>query len=390
MTGTPGGGLGRSSPEPDDINEHLDDIAAELSSEARFREPSAAERAQHSSSPAPNPTRRRRDARIAAKLREPILSHSERAALRTPKVAREKKRRSRRRSKFVAGAVILVAVAIAAVLVLVVPKLLLPAHRGGSPATVGSRAGVSPRQPAFTTADPFAGTPAENFANGASGIVPPAAKRVGIYSAAQVKNSYLTVRRMLIAANLNRTVLAGGSPTAFSALLIATQRAQFWRDLNKSGRDKTGHARSSRDYVTSFSPNTTVLVGSTIKVHGFMAATPAHEGPTPVLRIRADYLFVYPVQRAAGPPSTRLRIVQRMILTVDFAAWDDPGGALEPFISRLVALPAGVQCGVEDGFLHPGFPSASVHETQPPGPAINPYDQSIQPSNQTCRGTTGT
>jgi hypothetical protein len=53
-------------------------------------------------------------------------------------------------------------------------------------------------------ADPFAGTPAENWANGESGIVIPAAKPVGSFTAAQVMKAYQTTRQLLIAANLDK------------------------------------------------------------------------------------------------------------------------------------------------------------------------------------------
>jgi hypothetical protein len=74
---------GSSSPDPDDINNRLAEIAAELAAEAKFKEPTAAERARAAvgpaRSPAPpvdskpgGPIRRWRNRRLAAELRRPI------------------------------------------------------------------------------------------------------------------------------------------------------------------------------------------------------------------------------------------------------------------------------------------------------------------------------
>jgi hypothetical protein len=82
---TPGG----SSPNSDDINDRLAEIAAELAAEAKFKEPSAAERARRrpgqakpgagrlpepSSAPSKRPGRLRqwRNRRLAAELRRPV------------------------------------------------------------------------------------------------------------------------------------------------------------------------------------------------------------------------------------------------------------------------------------------------------------------------------
>lgn len=68
-------------------------------------------------------------------------------------------------------------------------------------------------------ADPYAGTPADQWANGAAGIVLPAARPIGGFTTAQVESAHQTTRKLLIAADLDKTTLLGGAPTAFADLL---------------------------------------------------------------------------------------------------------------------------------------------------------------------------
>jgi hypothetical protein len=272
-------------------------------------------------------------------------------------------------------------------------RLHLGAHStakpDNTPVTNASTAAPLPTvtPPPFTVSDPFAGSPAEGYADGAAGIAIPAAHVVGGYSAAQVRAAYITVQKLLIAGHLNHRVLAGGSPTAFLRLLIPTERSWFDRHLGWQGLDRRGDIRSSRAWLTSFDPGTTALVGNVIKVHGSMTAAAGRSGHTPVLSIRADYLFVYPIQQAGGQPSTRMRIVARTVLTVQFATWNDPGGSLEPWVASAPGGPAGILCGFSDGFVHPAFPGGPTNTVKPSGTPIDPYDQSSPPSTHGCHPT---
>ena len=112
--------------------------------------------------------------------------------------------------------------------------------------------------------DPFAGTPANSWANGAAGIVITAAKPVGQFTAAQVEAAYQTSRKLLIAGDLNRPTLLGGPPTAFADLLTSQQRAKFLGGLNKKGAEG-GNPLSTRRWVMSFAPGSTQLIGGVIK-----------------------------------------------------------------------------------------------------------------------------
>jgi hypothetical protein len=248
----------------------------------------------------------------------------------------------------------------------------------------------APARPAGPPADPFAGSPADGYADGQAGIVVPAAHAVGSYPAAEVQAAYAETRKLLIASNLDPQTLRGGSPDALASLLTAQQRTFFVSELNKRGVAKQGYELSTRDWVTSFAPGTTQFIGGTIKVNGTMSAAVARDNGRDVLRIHTDYLFAYAVEPPHDPVDW-MRIVDRNYSNVDFATWDDPGGQLEPWLSLWNGGgTAGARCGINDGFVHPAFPSGPPDKVQPSGAPINPYSQTAKPKIKGCFVTTGT
>ncbi len=71
--------------------------------------------------------------------------------------------------------------------------------------------------------DPFSGTPAGGWADGAAG-------------------------------NLDWPTLRGGKPTAFADLLTKEQRATFLAGLRTGALNKDGTQKNTRTWVTSFAP----------------------------------------------------------------------------------------------------------------------------------------
>jgi hypothetical protein len=374
MPGVPGDsddpGQDRSPrPDPDKFDRLLDELTSGTAAPAQFREMSAAER--------------------------------DRQAAR----ARRRLRASRRRGRFRAVAKVCGIIAVVAVLGSGVYALVHVHHSSGAPGaadspgttaaspepggTSGLNGSLGISVPAFTAADPFVGTPAEDYRNGAAGIAVPAAHRVAAFSAAQVAASYLTTRRLLIAANLDQRTLHAGTPTAFARLLAPQLRSYFQRRLGRRGVDKHGYTRSSRGWVVSFAPGTE-LVGPVIKVSGTMRAVPAVDSGRRVLRIHFNFLFVYPVQRP-HQPVTRMRIVVRTEGNADFAQWDDPGGPLQVWwLPGRASGAAGSRCDVHDGFVHPQFPLSAPDRVHPSGTPVDPYDLNGPASRTTCQAVTRT
>jgi hypothetical protein len=239
-------------------------------------------------------------------------------------------------------------------------------------------------------ADPFAGTPADGWADGAAGIVTPPARPVGRFTAAQVAAAYATTRKLLIAANLDRQTLLGGPPTAFAKLLTARQRAQFLGGLNKKGVHKGGYPVSTRKWVASFAPGSAELIGNVIKVHGAMSARSVTESGMVVLAIEVNYIFGYAIERPHDPTDW-MRVLDHQYGSIDFAPWDDPGGALEPW-DRTIIGNAGAQCGTTDGYIHPDYPSDRSVDARESGAAIHPYSTatSVPGGGAVCGRTTGT
>ncbi len=274
-----------------------------------------------------------------------------------------------------------------------ISKLKINGSPDSAPVTNGAlppAVSTAPQSPSPTPAHPFEDTPAASWADGALGIVIPAAHPAGSYSAAQVAAAYRRTKKMLIAADLNKTTLRGGSPDAFANMLIAQQRTSFIHHLDETGHTVNGFQKSSRTWVASFAPHTTQFVGTVIKVHGTMHAVTGREGTFHVLRVHTDYIFAYAVDQP-GRPSTLTRIVLRDVVDVDFGAYTDPGGPLEPFWRPEGGGASGARCDVQDGFIHPQFPDGSPDKVKPTGKRIHPYDQSTPPPKTgKCLATTGT
>lgn len=388
MSGSPG-----DPSSPDELERKIKELEADLvkkAKKAKFTEPSAAERA---SKPV-TPQLGWRDARKARKLRKPVPQPppTPPAWRASPPSAPTASTRRRARSLLIALAVIVCLAGAVAGLV----KLNRPGTPGvadNTPVTNGATPSSSPSGSSLPTPSvtaPFLGTPAQSYADGTAGIVIPPAQAVGSYSAEEVAAAYRKTKKLLVAANLNGPTLDGGAPDAFADLLISQERTFFVQRLDKTGLDASGYEKSTRGWVISFAPGTTQLVGSVIKVHGTMEALTARSDGNKLLRIHADYLFVYAVEQP-GQPSTLMRIVARDVVNVDFATWDDPGGPLEPYWSLVGGGVAGSRCDVNDGFVHPQFAGGPPDKVRPTGAPINPYDQNAPPKlSGGCQATTGT
>jgi hypothetical protein len=304
----------------------------------------------------------------------------------------QRKRDSRVLAVLAAVAVVLVGGGVFA-LVRVDPSLFHRAagHRPSARAAPKASVGTA-RSPLTVTgppADPFAGSPADSWADGAAGIVIPTAKSHGPYTAAQVRAAYETTRKILIAENLDSATLRGGAPTAFADLLPKQERTLFLTGLSTRALNKDGVEQNTRTWVTSFAPGETRFVTTVIKVRGTMRAGTATDSGSVVLRITFDYLFTYAVE-PPGAPADWMRIVQQRYGTVDFSQWDDPGGPLEPWLT-VQGGAAGGRCGERDGYIHPQFPSGPPPSVQPSGSPENPYSLAT-PAIPTygCHATTGT
>lgn len=354
------------SPEPDDFERRLRELYEEAEGTTRVKEPSAAERAKA--------------ARKASRPKAP-------KAPKTPRTARPRKRGGIR-PRLWACAVLVVAIAATIGWVRLTASHSI-AGNDTQPIKNGPVPRLSMAGPGGPPADPFAGSPASGYANGAAGIIVPAARPAGTFSAAEVAAAYTRTRRLLIAIDLDWPTLQGGAPDAYTSLLVSQQRSTFVHGLDKIGLDKKGYTLSTRALITSFAPGSTQFLTRTVKVRGTMTAASAKDKyGRVILEVKANYLFVYAVE-PPHQPADWMRVVVHTYGPVDFARWDDPGGSLEPWV-LLSNDNSGGRCGIGDGFIHPAFPYTAPDKVKPSGAPVDPYSLSTGAPTSTCHPTTGT
>ncbi|MFI6038918.1 hypothetical protein ACIBBD_33250 [Streptomyces sp. NPDC051315] len=276
-----------------------------------------------------------------------------------------------------------VALALGAVVVSLKPSLLpgdplgsaQPQAAAGSPlpaetaAPTGAPAPVAEQVP--TLDQPFAGSPALRWADGAAGVVPPAAKAVGSASEERVAQALELTRKLLVGANLDPATLRGENPTAALSVLDPKQ-PDLLDDLTTSLRSPD----KEHDPVLLFSrfdPEEVRVVGDVVKTRGHMTVK---KGEHAGVAVHADYTFVYPVARADGSTEVTRTIVRRVLdlELPDPAHYDVTPGRL--VLVRYDQELSNSACDVYDGFLHPQFDSAEPTGPAPTGPATDPYDRS--------------
>ncbi|MFT7837515.1 hypothetical protein Q5530_15335 [Saccharothrix sp. BKS2] len=136
---------------------------------------------------------------------------------------------------------------------------------------------------AFDPDEPFAGTTATAWADGAEGVVPPVAEPVGGFGAEQVADAYARVRQAVVTARLDRRVVAEHDLEPLFAL--------FAPDLRDSLRTLfDGRNDGEAALVATRADRGARLSGAEPKVRGEMVA---EAGPAGELVVRTDYTIAY-------------------------------------------------------------------------------------------------
>ncbi|MQY35381.1 hypothetical protein SRB17_33550 [Streptomyces sp. RB17] len=307
---------------------------------------------------------------------------------RTGPAWRETNGRSGRRRAV--GSAIGVVLAVAVAVVAVRPSLLdrLPGRSHDS----GSSASPLPAETALpsgapgtvdhtglpTRNEPFRGSPAVRWADGADAIEVPHAKAVAGMSQDDVALALRRTKEFLVDTNLDPAVLRGGQPDAALALLDP-QQPHTLSGLRRSLRTPD-RRRNPLDLVTRFDPAEVALAGDVIKVRGHMTFSAGAAGE---VRVHADYTFVYPLVRAggkgggAGADDVVARTIIRRDLTMvllDPRKWISTEGKLGVRSSDSEFY--NTECDVHDGYYHPVFPDGAPTGAPATGPAVDPYDRS--------------
>jgi hypothetical protein len=207
--------------------------------------------------------------------------------------------RRRRRGRWLAGGLVLLAVG-AVVTLLVRTSVFQPVagdpSRGGPPA-----AAANDRAVLLDLKKPFASTPAAKWADGDAGIVLPAAKAVQGFSASEVADAVQSVRDVLVASRLDPRLLTTHDPGRFLDLLAPDARRQL-TPLFGDGRE-----RDVQSLVSMVATGNTLLPVDA-KVSGSMSVD---DGDAGELVVHTNYVFAY-----AFTPDKPTRLVDAMNVIV--------------------------------------------------------------------------
>ncbi|MER7520180.1 hypothetical protein [Streptomyces sp. NPDC126499] len=209
-----------------------------------------------------------------------------------------------------------------------------------------------------TVAEPFRGSPAAAWADGAAGIELPEARAVAGMSGNEVAVALNRVKDFLVAANLDPAMLRGEPSLLAPHLLDAANRADALSWLDRPDAER----RNPLWLFTRFDPAESRLVG-TVKTRGRMTYEAGDEPG--VVRIRAVYAFVYPVADAVPGRDRVTRAIVRRDAT--FEVYDTEPGSLTPVEFRYVVF--NHDCGAFDGVVHPWFGGQGTT----PGRGVDPY-----------------
>ncbi|MFH8925829.1 hypothetical protein [Streptomyces pristinaespiralis] len=237
-----------------------------------------------------------------------------------------------------------------------------------------------------TLAEPFRGSPAARWADGAAGITVPPARATGWMDAARVERALRQSRDFLVAAGLDSRVLRGERPTKAIALLNPHQKdVQEYLRTSLSSKAPTPETDPLLLF-SRFRPEQARLVGDVVKTRGRLTY---REGKRGALEVTADVTFVYPTT-PAGDDGRDAEVVRTIVRREVVMSWDDPAKVVtEPGTMSLVSYALDMTnggCSAPTGYFVPPFGTADEQPTD--ATRVDPYDRS-EPID-TSDGTTST
>ncbi|WP_307804745.1 hypothetical protein [Streptomyces sp. VRA16 Mangrove soil] len=258
------------------------------------------------------------------------------------------------------------------VLVLALQPGLVPGWFGDDDAANAGRA---------TLDEPFRGSPAASWENGASGIDIPPAAASGWMTKAQVALALEKTRDFLVSSNLDPGVLRGQRPDDAIAYLDPDQ--DDMQTFVKKAFTEPGKRYDATLLFSRFDPARTRLVGDVVKTRCTMTYK---EGERRAVDVSIDVTFVYPVASAEEGSDEVTRTIVRRELDI---SWDDAawvGRDPTTFSVRKYYVDStNAGCDVHNGYLTPDFENTE----DPDGPAVDPYDRD-EPISGAGNGKCGT
>ncbi len=219
-------------------------------------------------------------------------------------------------------------------------------------------------------ANPFAGTPVEDWSEGRAGVVAPRAGSVGSYSKPQVRTALARTGDLVVAMLIDENVVFRGRTDR--PLKKLDRPSEDWvREVLARGKGATW-------FFNRFDPSLVRPDGHVVKVNGSMQ--PSMHGR--YLAVRYVYVTVFAVRGVQDPKASRLVSIRR-----SGALWftSDPvtGGVSRPFLRGGPYLNSGGQCGDkrDRDFLRVHFDKGTVpvEPTATSTSTFNPLDLSKDP-----------
>ncbi|MQY12936.1 hypothetical protein SRB5_30750 [Streptomyces sp. RB5] len=223
--------------------------------------------------------------------------------------------------------------------------------------------------------DPWAGSPAEGWYEGADAIKLPKAKAVGKLSAKQVGDALRQVKDVLVDTGIDPGTLRGGRPGRLLSSLDPGDNVTLY-EIERALEEPDDYYDPTV-YTTRFKPGQVELATDKVKVEGAMSF---RESDYRGVQVHADYSFVYAVRRPGRSGVTRV-IVRRVIDMAMIDPGNVPAEERDQYSVgklRMVGWQADISnsaCGVYDGFLHPQFDDEEAIGDPVDGPGADPYDR---------------
>ncbi|MFE0100658.1 hypothetical protein [Streptomyces sp. NPDC059009] len=234
----------------------------------------------------------------------------------------------------------------------------------------GPPAEVAAQRP--TIKEPFRGSPAARWGDGAAGIHLPAARATGWMSKKQVSKALERTQEFLSAASLDRGVLRGEYPRK-AVELINPQQPDV-QDYLKTAFDRPSRANDPLMLFSRFEKSKVRPAGDVVKTRGRITF---REGKRGALEVTADVTYVYPVVRAAAGSDDVARVIVRRETVL---SWDDPAKvAIDPGTFSLISYRADTTnggCNTHTGYFTPEFRAERAATGRGDGREVDPYDRS--------------
>lgn len=251
---------------------------------------------------------------------------------------------------------------------------------GGGGAPLAAESGRPDRPPPMEPAglptldEPFKGSPAARWGDGAAGITVPAARATGWMSTARVEDALGQSRDFLAASSLDPTVLEGAHPVEAISLISPHQKDV--QDFLATAFRAPSEKNDPLMLFSRFDPAHTRVVGDVVKTRGRITF---REGELGALQVTADVTYVYPVTRAAADGGDSDEVARIIVRRETVLNWNDPAKVItEPGTFSLASYKVHTTnggCGEPTGYLVPVY--ASEQRTNDGAdPTMDPYDRS--------------